>query len=294
MATLRHDVPTLMDGWLFKEGRSFLRSRTRRFLRLKGTVLSNHHSPGSPASWEASVISCPVTAGAREHELVVALPNRQLSFFAETATDFAAWVDALRTASARSLEDYYLVGEVLGQGSFAKVHRGVDRETGEEVAIKIVSKAGYTAKELEYVVREVAIMRELNHPNVVTTYDIFETVTHLHLVIELCEGGELFDIVADNGHLSEQNASHVMRSIVSGIEYLHSQGICHRDIKVRCGGRGAGPSGRPCAARARGGGLACLSASKRASWGQGEPCVLVQACHVPCANGRSVTWQAAC
>ncbi|OSX74149.1 hypothetical protein BU14_0306s0027 [Porphyra umbilicalis] len=231
MATLRHDVPTLMDGWLFKEGKSFLRSRTRRYFRLKGTVLSNHHSPGSPASWEASVISCPVTAGAREHELVVALPTRQMSFFAETATDFAAWVDALRTASARSLEDYYIVGEVLGEGSFAKVHRGVDRETGEEVAIKIVSKAGYTARELEYVVREVAIMRELDHPNVVTTYDIFETVTHLHLVIELCEGGELFDIVADHGHLSERNASHVMRSIVSGIEYLHSQGICHRDIK---------------------------------------------------------------
>lgn len=232
MATLRHDVPTLKDGWLLKEGR-VLRSRTRRFLRLKGTILSNHHTPSSPASWEVSVISCPVTSGPREHELVLALPTRRLSFFAETTADYDAWVVALRTASARAVEDYYVMGEVLGAGSFAQVHRAVDRGTGEEVAVKVINKAGYDARELEYVVREVAIMRSLNHPNIVSTYDIFETSTHLYLVIELCAGGELFDIVADHGHLSEQRASQVMRSIVRGLEYLHSEGICHRDIKVR-------------------------------------------------------------
>lgn len=230
MATLRHDVPTLKDGWLLKEGK-VLRTRTRRFLRLKGTVLSNHHTPSSPASWEVSVISCPVTSGPREHELVLALPTRRLSFFAETPADYEAWVVALRTASARTVEDYYVIGEVLGAGSFAEVHRAVDRGTGEEVAVKVINKAGYDARELEYVVREVAIMRSLNHPNIVSTYDIFETTTHLYLVIELCEGGELFDIVADHGHLSEQRASQVMRSIVRGLEYLHSEGICHRDIK---------------------------------------------------------------
>ncbi|GAB0493250.1 hypothetical protein MMPV_004526 [Pyropia vietnamensis] len=230
MATLRHDAPTLKDGWLLKEGR-VLRSRTRRYLRLKGTILSNHHSPSSPASWEVSVISCPVTSGPREHELVLALPTRRLSFFAETTADYDAWVVALRTASARAVEDYYVMGEVLGAGSFAQVHRAVDRGTGEEVAVKVINKAGYDARELEYVVREVAIMRSLNHPNIVSTYDIFETSTHLYLVIELCEGGELFDIVADHGHLSEQRASQVMRSIVRGLEYLHSEGICHRDIK---------------------------------------------------------------
>lgn len=230
MATLRHDVPTLKDGWLLKEGR-VLRSRTRRFLRLKGTILSNHHTPSSPASWEVSVISCPVTSGPREHELVLALPTRRLSFFAETTADYDAWVVALRTASARAVEDYYVMGEVLGAGSFAQVHRAVDRGTGEEVAVKVINKAGYDARELEYVVREVAIMRSLNHPNIVSTYDIFETSTHLYLVIELCAGGELFDIVADHGHLSEQRASQVMRSIVRGLEYLHSEGICHRDIK---------------------------------------------------------------
>lgn len=236
MATLRHDVPTLKDGWLLKEGK-VLRTRTRRFLRLKGTVLSNHHTPSSPASWEVSVISCPVTSGPREHELVLALPTRRLSFFAETPADYEAWVVALRTASARTVEDYYVIGEVLGAGSFAEVHRAVDRGTGEEVAVKVINKAGYDARELEYVVREVAIMRSLNHPNIVSTYDIFETTTHLYLVIELCEGGELFDIVADHGHLSEQRASQVMRSIVRGLEYLHSEGICHRDIKVRLRGR---------------------------------------------------------
>lgn len=239
MATLRHDAPTLKDGWLLKEGR-VLRSRTRRYLRLKGTILSNHHSPSSPASWEVSVISCPVTSGPREHELVLALPTRRLSFFAETTADYEAWVVALRTASARAVEDYYVMGEVLGAGSFAQVHRAVDRGTGEEVAVKVINKAGYDARELEYVVREVAIMRSLNHPNIVSTYDIFETSTHLYLVIELCAGGELFDIVADHGHLSEQRASQVMRSIVRGLEYLHSEGICHRDIKVRFEREGRG------------------------------------------------------
>jgi serine/threonine protein kinase len=75
------------------------------------------------------------------------------------------------------------------------------------------------------------IMMSVSHPNVVNTYDIFDSRSVLHLVLEFMAGGELFDIVADKGHLSEQQASQVVRDIITGVGYLHASDVVHCDIK---------------------------------------------------------------
>jgi serine/threonine protein kinase len=74
-------------------------------------------------------------------------------------------------------------------------------------------------------------MMSVSHPNVVNTYDIFDSPSVLHLVLEFMAGGELFDIVADKGHLSEQQASQVVRDIITGVGYLHESDVVHCDIK---------------------------------------------------------------
>lgn len=71
----------------------------------------------------------------------------------------------------------------------------------------------------------------VNHPNIVNTYDVFDSPSVLYLVLEMMKGGELFDIIADRGRLSEQQASQVMRDIVTGVQYLHSCDVVHCDIK---------------------------------------------------------------
>ncbi|GAB0498442.1 hypothetical protein MMPV_009786 [Pyropia vietnamensis] len=213
MATLRHDAPSAMGGWLVKEG-SF-RRRYRRYVRLKGTILSNHHSEASPATWEVNVSDVGVSAGTRTGELVLTLPDRRVSFFADSPEEAAAWTRALTAVATRRIEDAYELGSRLGEGAFATVVRGVDRATREAVAVKVIKKDAFDDREMEFVVRETAIMKSINHPNIVAVRDVYESRSHLYLVLELLEGGELFDLVASAGSLSEQRASEVMRGVVN-------------------------------------------------------------------------------
>lgn len=71
----------------------------------------------------------------------------------------------------------------------------------------------------------------MNHPNIITLYDVFESPTELYIVMEACMGGELFDRIKEQGHYSEQDASKVLRQMTEGILYMHNQGIAHCDLK---------------------------------------------------------------
>lgn len=223
MAQLRHGTPVNVDGWLLKEGK-FFKSRYKRYLKLRGSVLSNHHSEESPATWEVNVIDCPVGLGSRKNELIISLPQRKVSFFAQSETEFKEWSGALKRASASSVEDFYALGKVLGEGAFAQVRLGIDKETGESFAIKVIKKKEYNPKEMDFLLREVNILKSVSHTNIVRTHDVFDTRDRLNLVLEFMEGGELFDIIADAGHFSERKASQVMRDIVKGVQYLHMVG----------------------------------------------------------------------
>lgn len=108
---------------------------------------------------------------------------------------------------------------------------GEDIHTREVFAIKEVDKTRYQQREIQFTLREMNIMLKIAHPHIVDTYDIFENDKKLHIVIEYMQGGELFDIIADQGHLSEQRASQVVRDIITAIDYLHELGVVHCDIK---------------------------------------------------------------
>ena len=230
MSHLRHGAPVNMEGWLQKEGR-FFRSRYQRYLRLRGGILSNHHSSTAPATWEISVTDGTVLTGTKPNELVIQLPQRRVSLFCQNSDDFRKWTTALKRAAGSSIDDYYNVGQLLGEGAFAQVKLAEDRETGERVAVKVIKKHEYDPNEMEFILREMNIMKSVSHPNIVNTVDIFSSERYLHIVLEYMEGGELFDIIANAGSFSEQQASQVMRDTIKGVQYLHMHGIVHRDIK---------------------------------------------------------------
>lgn len=228
--SLRHAFPIDMAGYLMKEGR-LSRYRYRRYLMLRSGVLSNHHSEDSPSTWSVKITDCPFSVGTRQNELVLYLPHRQISFFATSHDDFQRWVTAIKSARASGVDDFYKIGAVLGEGAFAQVKLAVDKENGEQCAIKVIKKHGYNQKEMEFLVRETQIMKSVDHPNVVKTLDIFDSPTHLHIVLEFMQGGELFDIIAEAGSFSEQQAAQVTRDVIKGVQYLHMHDIVHRDIK---------------------------------------------------------------
>jgi BR serine/threonine kinase len=127
----------------------------------------------------------------------------------------------------------YIFQRVLGSGTTGKVKLAVHSETNTPVAIKIVAKSTFEQKPgLQMKVRrEIALMKIVNHPNILRLIDVFESPNHLFIVLEYAEHGELFDYLVARGSLAEAEALDFLRQITFGLEYLHSHGICHRDLK---------------------------------------------------------------
>lgn len=133
------------------------------------------------------------------------------------------------------VEIYYDMGEELGSGQFAIVRKCKDKKTNCEFAAKFIkkrrlssSRRGVSREEIE---REVNILREIQHTNIITLHDIFENKTDVILILELVSGGELFDFLAEKESLTEEEATQFLKQILDGVHYLHSKRIAHFDLK---------------------------------------------------------------
>ncbi|WOH10491.1 hypothetical protein DCAR_0729960 [Daucus carota subsp. sativus] len=129
--------------------------------------------------------------------------------------------------------DKYTLGHELGRGEFGITHLCTDRETREKLACKSISKKKLrTAIDVEDVRREVAIMSSLPmHSNIVKLRATYEDGEAVHLVMELCEGGELFDRIVARGHYSERAAAAVAKTVAEVVKMCHDNGVIHRDLK---------------------------------------------------------------
>ena len=129
------------------------------------------------------------------------------------------------------VEDDYIIKERLGSGTFGAVHRAECRVTGEDVAVKTVHKDFADRSALEQLADEIRIMHRLRHPNVRALIGFYEDESQIHIVSDLCKGGELFQRIAGRGHLTERECSRLVRQILSALVMCHKAGIVHRDIK---------------------------------------------------------------
>lgn len=152
-----------------------------------------------------------------------------------------------REATDTSKIGPWKMAETIGFGSSGKVRLAIHEKTGQQAAVKIVSKSLFMAHQnttstvaggnedkdfLPYgIEREIIIMKLLNHPNVLRLYDVWETETDLFMVLEYVEKGELFKLLVERGPLTEREAVRFFRQIIIGISYCHALGIAHRDLK---------------------------------------------------------------
>uniref|UniRef100_A0A8C1B613 non-specific serine/threonine protein kinase n=1 Tax=Cyprinus carpio carpio TaxID=630221 RepID=A0A8C1B613_CYPCA len=134
-----------------------------------------------------------------------------------------------------NVEDYYEIGDELGSGQFAVVKKCRHKSTGVEYAAKFIkkrrSKSSRRGVSKEDIEREVSILKEIQHPNVITLHNVFENKNEVILVLELVAGGELFDFLAEKESLSEEEATEFLKQILDGVSYLHSKQIAHFDLK---------------------------------------------------------------
>ncbi|XAR69454.1 Non-specific serine/threonine protein kinase [Bertholletia excelsa] len=139
----------------------------------------------------------------------------------------------LDNPTGREIEQRYELGRELGRGEFGVTYLCTDKASGEVFACKSISKKKLrTRVDIDDVRREVEIMKHLPpHPNIVSLKDTYEDDNAVHLVMELCEGGELFDRIVARGHYTERAAAAVTKTIVEVIQMCHKHGVMHRDLK---------------------------------------------------------------
>lgn len=152
-----------------------------------------------------------------------------------TGQGFSGRLDSIGSDSSqhgiRRLDDYYEVDRTkrIGKGHYASVFIGTSKLTGQRVAVKMIEKRLSKAERLAL---EVNVMRKAGaHPHIVQLIDVFESDTQLQLVLELVEGGELFEYLVEHGPYSEGTAALHIRDVTKAIAFLHSQSIIHRDLK---------------------------------------------------------------
>ena len=136
----------------------------------------------------------------------------------------------------RISEKYVVLPRITGQGVAGSVRKCIDRQTLQTCAVKTIQKT--REPRIHNIQREVAFLAQVNHPNIIEALAFFEDEENVHIVTEMCYGGELFDKIVEKvdthkgkGCFSEHEAARILQSLLSAVSYLHKNDIIHRDIK---------------------------------------------------------------
>ena len=121
----------------------------------------------------------------------------------------------------------YVLGKELGRGTYGSVYLATKRKDGNKVAIKEIPKR--RCRDLNKLRNEVKIMEQLHHPNVLNLLGHYENTNYMHLALELCEGGEVFELLAEG--MTESDAANVMYQSLLAIRHCHDHNVIHRDLK---------------------------------------------------------------
>ena len=189
-----------------------------------GNCIGSSEAPQAPHPPAPKVPSNATNSGQSKHPPAVATPNKR------RAVPLTANVLG---RGSQDLKAQYTLGRELGKGQFGVTCLCTNKTTGEQLACKSIAKRKLmTREDVEDVRREVAIMYHLEgHANIVKLKEAYEDKQNVHLVMELCAGGELFDRIIAKGHYTERSAASLLRTIVQVVEACHSLGVMHRDLK---------------------------------------------------------------
>jgi serine/threonine protein kinase len=127
--------------------------------------------------------------------------------------------------------DVYELTTKIRKGSFATVWECQNKKSGEAFAVKIIKREGLKASEDEAVMNEVAVVKSLEHPHIVRFCNFYEEPDYFFLVMELMAGGDVFDRIVQKTYYTELDARDLIRILLKAVEYMHSVGVAHRDLK---------------------------------------------------------------
>jgi serine/threonine protein kinase len=155
------------------------------------------------------------------------------SLFCEDEDEYEKWVQHINSFSKgkETIDDYKML-ELLGQGKFSIVHKGIRIENNQEVAVKIIRKSKMEQMDLEHTRREISILQICEHSNIIKIKSYHENFEYIYIIQELFHSEDLYDFLKRRKFIISENiAKIIIRQLVSAIEYMHNIGVIHRDIK---------------------------------------------------------------
>lgn len=174
----------------------------------------------------------------KKHTLTMGTASSHAHHYCPPAPQFlhrpgssSSMLDSSTKRKQKDIRLDYVFHRVLGEGRFGKVRRAVRKHDQVRVAVKSMLKKDIKKSEVHLLRQEVRAMQMLQHPNIVSLIDLYESPTHVHICMELCNGGELLDRITKERFLSEVVCADIMHQILSAIAYMHDRGITHRDLK---------------------------------------------------------------
>lgn len=139
---------------------------------------------------------------------------------------------AIATSNGLPIDQVYKLERKIGGGAFGTVHLAHRKGHPKyKFAIKKISK-NEVKNELDLLRREIDVLRQVDHPNIIKFYDTYEDSTYIYIVMEYCSGGELFTKITSSGHLHESEARVYMKKMLLAVAHLHNLQIAHRDLKT--------------------------------------------------------------
>ena len=163
----------------------------------------------------------------------ILFPTKERKYYLQDESEYIKWVESIRKVVHYSnISDLYEIKGTLGKGKFGQVKLGIHKESGKQVAIKIINKNYLEGMDLEQIKSEIDILKIAKHPNIIKLYDVFENEKYIYIIMEYCPGGDLFSYIEKRDFkLKEERAAEIIHKLCTAVYFLHQYGIVHRDLK---------------------------------------------------------------
>ena len=166
-----------------------------------------------------------------DHDTAMGMPLGEVSDESLLAEVARRRLDIHDKITDSMVKETYSVGKVLGHGASGEVYCVTHKITGKQFACKVVKKNA-NMNDAQSMSTEIEIMKRIRHRHIVSMYELYETPKCLWIVLELVDGGDLYHFLANATNYNEVVAARQMKQVLSGVHYLHSLGVVHRDLKL--------------------------------------------------------------
>lgn len=155
--------------------------------------------------------------------------HSSVSSVGRASVKFCAGNFVAQRRADESLEAHYQVGDLLGEGGYGEVYACRHKESGVERAVKVIAKE--ELQDNQKVLQEFEMLKEIDHPNVLKVYELFECPNCYYIISDIVKGGELYDELERLGSFREDETQMLVSVVLSALNYCHQRGLIHRDLK---------------------------------------------------------------